>query len=207
MIFAHLSALVGPALAQESIRDLEMGVRVEVPLMASPSITETYDGKGDSQLHLGWEAGFAYILTRRWAFTGTLGTRWQYLGWEDPADDDALIQSRAMRLYLGGRASFLQPPTFVAVNFSGGLVSNYWRLDVGGLNGDRRSAGPGGLVGLELTHFVNRRFALTVELRGWAELHDDESLGFEAFEETRGWDFQHARGQRGISLVAGFLVR
>lgn len=206
-ILAHLVCLSSPASAGESIRDLEMGVRGELPLVASPSITEAADGKGNSQLHVGWEGFFAYVLTPRWAFTGTFGTRWQYLGW--PADEgfDPLIQTRAMRVYFGARASFLQAPTFVAVNASGGLVSSYWRLDIGGVNGDRRAAGPGALLGVELTHFVNRRFALSVELRGWTELHDDELLAVAETDDSRGWAFQHQKSQSGVSLLAGVLFR
>ena len=206
-IIAHLWVVVAPAFAGESIKDLEMGVRGELPLVASPSITETYDGKGDSQLHVGWEGFFAYVVHPRWSFTGTFGTRWRYLGWEAEEGFDPLVQTRAMRIYFGARASFLEPPTFLALNLSGGLVSSYWRLDLGGATGDRRAAGPGALVGLELSHFVNPHFAVTLELRGWAERHDDERLVIEATDDSRGWDFRHSKGQTGVSLVAGLLFR
>lgn len=184
-----------------------MGLRGEVPLLTTPSITEATDGNGGSQLHVGWEAHFAYVLTEQWAFTGTFGTRWQYLGWEADEGFDPLIQTRAMRLYFGARRSFLRPPTFVSVHAGAGFVGSYWRLEIGGLNGDRRASGPGALAGIELQHFVNPRFAFTLELRGFTELHDAERIRIPATDESRGWDFKHSSGQHGVSVLAGLLFR
>lgn len=196
--------LTATALAGEVIRDVEFGLKGEIPLVATPAITELSDGQGDSQLHLGWEGFAAVAVTERWWVTGLLGTRRQYLMYPVPDGTPPVIQTRAMRMYAGTRLSLLDGPTFLNLGVSGGWVSSWWRLDLGGATGDRRSGGPGGLVSVGVERFLNPRLAVGVELRGWAELQDDERIRLTADPDDlddRDWVFEHSPSQSGLSLL------
>ena len=66
--------LLAVALA-ETIHDTEFGVRVEAPVVDSPSVVEVArgEGEGDRQLHFGWEATFSYAITHRGQVVESLG--------------------------------------------------------------------------------------------------------------------------------------
>lgn len=205
--------LTASSLAGEVIRDVEFGLKGEIPLVATASITESTDGQGDSQLHVGWEGWAALAVTPRWWVTTTLGTRRQYLMY--PVDDGTppILQTRAMRLYGGLRVSFLDAPTFLNLNVAGGWCSSWWRVELGGANGDRRAGGLGGYASVGVDRFLNPRFAVGVELRGWGEQHAQESMRLDSAEaeagrdEVREWAFTHSPNQTGISLLATVTFR
>ncbi len=114
-----------------------------------------------------------------------------------------------MRLFFGARASFLDAPTFLNLSVAGGWVSSWWRVELGGAHGDRRAGGPGGMASIGVDRFLNPRFAVGMELRGWAELHDVERITLTPVDpdEERGWTFEHSPNQTGISLVATMTFR
>lgn len=191
------------ARAAETIHDLELAIKLEIPVYATPSVRELELGAGESELHFGFRGDFAYVLSDRWALTGAVGTRRQYLYFEpeDEALDTPRIQSRVLRLEAGGRLSVLDPPTFLV--FTGGLgwVSAFWGLDYAGLTGDRVSRGGGAYLGVGVDHFFNPRFALSGELRGWGELTPAETLATDPFA------FEMPAARAGVSLLVGFTFR
>lgn len=201
MLFFPTLLLAGAAWAAETIHDLELGIKLEVPLYATPSVREARLGAGESELHFGYRGDFAYVLSDRWALTGAVSTRRQYLYFEDEDFGTPRIQSRTLRLEAGGRLSLLEPPTFLVFTGGVGWVSAFWGLDYNGLTGDRVSRGGGAYLGAGVDHFFTPRFALSGELRGWGELYPPDSLSVDPFS------FEMPPGRAGVSLLVGFLFR
>ena len=190
------------------MNDLEFGLKAELPALTAPSITETGLGKGtgDSQLHVGGEAFASYALSRRFFLTGLVGTRRRYLQWPPHEDLTATAETRALRLALGGRVSFLDPPTFVSLNVGGGWVSGWWQIQLGAAPGDLKWRGPMGYAGVQVDHFFNPHFALTGELRGWVERQGEGTISHQD-EDGVGWAFEHPGAAGGLSVLVGLTFR
>ncbi|MCB9759602.1 MAG: hypothetical protein H6739_07150 [Alphaproteobacteria bacterium] len=173
-----------------------------MPVVSTPLITEEGfgQGRGDGVLHLGGELNAAYALTERWLLMALVGTRRSYMGWESVENDGPApsIQTRTMRIQVGMKRSFTEPPTFPFLSASAGLCSSWWGLQYGTLEGDRISRGPGVAIGAGVDHFLSRRVAVSGELRGWAELHGAEAIAID------GWRFESRYYRVGGSLLVGF---
>ena len=189
--------------ATKKLRDTEFGVRAELPLAFNETVIEQSAGPGTSQLHLGYEGEIAQAMSQRLYLLARVGTRRQYLGWNDPelVPEDAFVETRALRANLGVQYSFREAPTFVVVNASAGLSSSFWVARIGADMGDRKALGPNGTVGVGVDHFLNAKLALSVELRGWSELHQAESMVSEA------WAFDSPAWRGGASLLVGIKLR
>ncbi|MCB9746608.1 MAG: hypothetical protein H6740_28795, partial [Alphaproteobacteria bacterium] len=195
-----LPVAVSSANAGESIHDLELGIKAELPAVATPAVVEEGSGAGDSQLHFGFQGEFAYALTERWFFTGEIGTRRQYLVWEAPdeAQREAFVQSRSMRLMLGAERSFTQGPTYPTLSASVGFISAWWGLTVGLAEADRIARGGAATLSGGVDHFLSPRLAVSAELRAWGEAYGANAV---AVDDRR---FVNPPYRAGLSVLAGF---
>lgn len=195
-----LCALSGLALAGETIHDLELGLKLEVPY-ATPSVLDATLGEGDSELHFGFRGDFHYVMTERLAISGAIATRRQYLSFDMPEDEILTVLNRTLRLEAGARVSLLEPPTFLVFTGGVGWVSAWWGLNYTGLTGDRVTRGGGAHLGVGVDHFLNPRFALSGELRGWGELYPPEEVS------AGPYSLSMPPGRVGASLLVGFTFR
>ncbi|MED5374101.1 MAG: hypothetical protein VX899_24000 [Myxococcota bacterium] len=189
--------------ADAKLRDGEIGLRLEAPFTASPNVQDQSLGLGQSQLHFGFEGEFAGAVNQRLYLLGRVGSRRQYLAFED-ADyepDQAFVESRSMRVLVGAQYSLLDAPTFVVLSASVGISSSYWVARVGAGSGDRKGWGPAGTLGLGVDHFVNPRFAITGELRGWGERQQAEQMS------SGPYAFTSPSYRAGASLLVGIKFR
>ncbi len=200
-----LFLLLLPAAQAETkkLRDTEFGLRAELPLVFNETVVEQDAGPGTSQLHLGYEGEIAQAMSERVYVLARVGTRRQYLGWEDAAraPDEAFVETRALRVLLGAQYSFGTAPTFVVLSASAGLSSSFWVARIGADLGDRKALGPAGTFGVGVDHFLNPKVALSAELRGWAERHQAESMVSEA------WGFDSPSWRGGASILVGVKLR
>lgn len=189
--------------ASKKLQDTEFGVRAELPLAFNETVVEQSAGPGTSQLHLGYEGEVAQAMSQRLYVLARIGTRRQYLSWNDSerVPEDAFVETRAMRLNLGLQYSFREAPTFVVINASAGLSSSFWVARIGADLGDRKALGANGTVGVGVDHFLSSKVALSAELRGWAEQHQRESMVSEA------WGFDSPGWRAGASLLVGIKLR
>lgn len=203
VVLAFLIGMSTAEAASKTLKDTEFGVRAELPLAFNETVSEQSAGPGTSQLHLGYEGEIAQAISQRLYVLGRVGTRRQYLSWTDPerAPEDAFVETRAMRLNLGLQYSFGVAPTFVVINASGGLTSSFWVARIGADLGDRKALGANGTMGVGVDHFLNAKLALSIELRGWAEQHQAESMVSEA------WGFDSPGWRAGASLLVGVKLR
>lgn len=201
-VCGQLLVLSSLAFAEE-IHDTELGIRAEAPLVSSPGVVETArgEGGGDRQLHFGWEATFSYAVTEDLFFTGLVGARRSYSSFEEVDGSFPFLVTRSQRLMLGAKYSLTDAPTFPYLSAHAGVASTWFRVEVFGLDGDRVSYGPAANVGLGLDRFLSPRFAVNLELRGWAEKAQPEQITVDP------WRFESPPFTAGFSLLAGVVYR
>lgn len=186
--------------AAESIHDLELGIKAELPALATPMILGP--AGGESQLHFGFQAEAAYALTDHLYFTSELGTRRQFLLWSDLEEDpDVFIEARTLRALVGLERSFTEGPTFFTASGSLGFVSAYWGLESGAQVADRVGRGGSATLSGGVDHFLTPRMAVSAELRLWGELYGANEIALDARR------FENPPYRTGLSALAGFTFR
>lgn len=187
----------------EKIHDTELGLRVEAPVVDTPSVIETArgEGEGNRQLHFGWEAHFSYAATPEFFITGLVGARRSYGSYEEVDGSFPFLVTRQQRLMLGAKYVFSEAPTFPYISAHVGMVGSWWRVEVYALEGDRVARGPAANVGFGLDHFLNPRAAASLELRPWFEKAAVEQITIEP------WAFESPGYRAGFSVLVGVIYR
>lgn len=189
--------------AAEEIHDTEFGLRVEAPVLDTPSVVETArgEGEGEQQLHFGWEATFSYALTSEVYLTGLVGARRSFGAFDEVDGSFPFLITRQQRLMLGLKYSFTSPPTFPYLSLHAGFVGSWWRVEVYGLDGDRVDWGPTLNAGVGVDHFLNPRWAVNVEARPWFERAEVEYITLDP------WAFESPPFRAGFSVLVGIIRR